>query len=116
MSSDPVEEFFELNLKNIRQVVGWVMQEYVNCVIRDANGIPKKVDVALAKSPMPMGGEQMMDLAYSNRMGFYKEFVMKLLGDEIDDEDEIAKEEKLSIKEVEKIISQWEEKDARKDA
>ena len=94
---------------DVRSAIEWAWMNYDRCVIRDDKKIAIALDFEKSTSEAPPGGKQFLDLAFTNKVSFYKDFVMKALGSDIDDEDEIAIAEKKSIKELEKLLSKFEE-------
>ena len=94
---------------DVRTAIEWAWTEYDNCVIRDVKGIAVAVDFEKRSTDAPPGGQQFLDLAFTNRVAFYKDFVMKALGADLDEEDEIAVKEKKSVAEMKKLLSRFEE-------
>ena len=95
---------------DVRAAIEWAWMNYDTCIIRnESTNIATAIDFEKAISDPPPGGKQFLDLAMTNKVSFYKEFVMKALGVDIDADDEIIVAEKKSVAELRKVLTQMKE-------
>lgn len=94
---------------DVRAAIEWAWLNYDRCVVRDDRNIAIALDFEKATDDPPEGGKQFLDLAFTNKVAFYKDFVMKALGTDVDDDDEIAVKERKSVVEMKKLLSRFEE-------
>ena len=99
----------ELPKGDPRAAIEWAWVNYDRCVIRNDKNIAIGLDFEKASSGDPPGGKQFLDLAFTNKVSFYKDFVMKALGGDIEEEDDLLKADKKSIKELKKLLLRFEE-------
>jgi len=104
MSSEPKEK-----KADVRAAIEWAWLNYDRCVIRDERNIATAIDFDKATDDPPEGGKQFLDLAFTNKVAFYKDFVLKGLGTDIDEDDEIVIKEKKSIAELKELLKKFEE-------
>tara|TARA_R110002096_G_scaffold386572_1_gene580682 strand:+ start:148 stop:471 length:324 start_codon:yes stop_codon:yes gene_type:complete len=95
---------------DVRTAIEWAWMNYDNCVIRNDKNIAVAIDFEKSLSDPPAGGKQFLDLAFTNKVAFYKDFVMKALGTDIDTEDEIAGLERKAIEELQSLLKKYEKK------
>lgn len=100
----------EIPKTDVRAAIEWAWLEFENCVVRGADGKPKSLDFEKRSCDAPPGGQQMLNLAFTNPTGFQKDFVLKVLGGDLDDESDDVVADKKSIAELRKIIKQFQEK------
>lgn len=108
MASEPKEK-----KADVRAAIEWAWLNYDKCVIRDERNIAVALDFEKATDNPPEGGKQFLDLAFTNKVAFYKDFVLKALGTDMDDEDEIAIKERKSIKELTDLLGQYQEQSSK---
>jgi hypothetical protein len=94
---------------DVRAAIEWAWLNYDRCVIRDERNIATAIDFDKATDDPPEGGKQFLDLAFTNKVAFYKDFVLKGLGTDIDEDDEIVIKEKKSIAELKELLKKFEE-------
>jgi len=94
---------------DVRAAIEWAWLNYDSCVIRDERNIATAIDFDKATDDPPEGGKQFLDLAFTNKVAFYKDFVLKGLGTDIDEDDEIVIKEKKSIAELKELLKKFEE-------
>lgn len=99
---------------DVRAAIEWAWLNYDRCVIRDERNIAIALDFEKATDNPPEGGKQFLDLAFTNKVAFYKDFVMKALGTDIDSEDEISATERKSLEELTKLLKKYEEVSSQK--
>ena len=104
MASEPKEK-----KADVRAAIEWAWLNYDKCVIRDERNIATAIDFDKATDDPPEGGKQFLDLAFTNKVAFYKDFVLKGLGTDIDEDDEIVIKEKKSIAELKELLKKFEE-------
>lgn len=104
MSSEPKEK-----KADVRAAIEWAWLNYDRCVIRDERNIATAIDFDKATDDPPEGGKQFLDLAFTNKVAFYKDFVLKGLGTDIDEDDEIVIKEKKSVSEMKELLKKFEE-------
>lgn len=94
-----------------RAAIEWAWVNYDRCVVRDPiTNVAKAIDFEKSLSEAPPGGKQFLDLAFTNKVAFYKDFVMKALGTDLDEDDEVVKAEKKSVKEMRKLLIRFRDK------
>ena len=101
---------------DVRSAIEWAWVNYDRCVVRDEKKIAIALDFEKATTDAPPGGKQFLDLAFTNKVAFYKDFVMKALGTDIDNEDEVAIAEKKSMKELRALLVRFEDENKAKKA
>jgi len=99
---------------DVRAAIEWAWLNYDRCVVRDERNIAIALDFEKATDDPPEGGKQFLDLAFTNKVAFYKDFVMKALGTDIDSEDEISTKERKSLEELTKLLKKYEEVSSQK--
>lgn len=109
MTSEPKEK-----KADVRAAIEWAWLNYDECIIRDDRNLSVAIDFDKATNDPPEGGKQFLDLAFTNKVAFYKDFVMKALGTDMDDEDEIVIKERKSIKELTSLLEQFQEQSSKK--
>ena len=72
---------------DVRAAAEWAYLVYDDCVIRNDQNLPVSIDYSAAKLKEPLGGRQMLDMAFSNRAAFVTH-MFKVLGTDLDDTDE----------------------------
>tara|TARA_R110002020_G_scaffold276221_2_gene491576 strand:+ start:955 stop:1278 length:324 start_codon:yes stop_codon:yes gene_type:complete len=104
MSSEPKEK-----KADVRAAIEWAWLNYDECIIRDDRNLATAIDFEKATDDPPEGGKQFLDLAFTNKVAFYKDFVMKALGTDADEDDEKVVKEKKSIAEMKELLNKFEE-------
>tara|TARA_R110002167_G_scaffold63239_1_gene178521 strand:+ start:2818 stop:3138 length:321 start_codon:yes stop_codon:yes gene_type:complete len=99
---------------DVRTAIEWAWMNYDKCVVRDDKNIAIAIDFEKSLTDPPAGGKQFLDLAFTNKVAFYKDFVMKALGTDIDSEDEIANKERKSLDELTKLLKKYEAASSKK--
>jgi|TARA_R110000803_G_C11883003_1_gene309990 hypothetical protein len=99
---------------DVRTAIEWAWMNYDKCVVRDDKNIAIAIDFEKSLTDPPAGGKQFLDLAFTNKVAFYKDFVMKALGTDIDSEDEIADKERKSLDELTKLLKKYEAASSKK--
>lgn len=99
---------------DVRTAIEWAWMNYDKCVVRDDKNIAIAIDFKKSLTDPPAGGKQFLDLAFTNKVAFYKDFVMKALGTDIDSEDEIANKERKSLDELTKLLKKYEAASSKK--
>lgn len=95
---------------DVRSAIEWAWMNMEPCILRDQNNIPIGLDFSKAVTEPPPGGKQMLDLAYTNKVAFQKDFVLKVIGHVVDEEDlEVVNAEKKSIKAMRELLIRFEE-------
>ena len=108
MSEEPVLEVHAPI--DVRSAIEWAWMNMEPCILRDQNNIPVGLDFSKAKTDPPAGGRQMLDLAYTNKVAFQKDFVLKVIGHELADEDlAVVNDEKQSIEKMRELLVRFEE-------
>lgn len=95
---------------DVRAAIEWAWLNYDKCVVRDERNIAIALDFEKATDNPPEGGKQFLDLAFTNKVAFYKDFVMKALGTDMDDEDEVVMKERKAIEELQSLLKKYEQK------
>jgi len=93
---------------DVRAATEWAWLQSDNCIIRNEFGIAVCIDVERATTEEPLGGKMMMDMAFSNKVAF-NTHSLKVLGNEIDGDDETATKEKKLIADLQKLLERFED-------
>jgi len=93
---------------DVRAAVEWAWLQADNCIIRNGQGIPISVNLQKATAREPQGGRQFLDMAFSNKVAF-QTLVLKTLGSDIDEDDEVAVKEKKSITALRVLLKRFKE-------
>ena len=92
-----------------KTAIEWAWVNYDRCVIRNDQNIAVGLDFEKALTDAPPGGKQFLDLAFTNKVSFYKDFVMKALGVDADTDDEVAVAEKKKVSELRASLKRFED-------
>jgi hypothetical protein len=94
---------------DVRAATEWATLQYDPCVDRNDAGIVQNVDFDRATSPCPPGGKQLLDMAVNNRVSF-NNFLLKVLGSDVEEDDEMVKQERKSIEEMTELLIRFQER------